>query len=248
MSCSLANCGSIARERDHVEREVPGGVPRVLPLVGHRDDVAVEQVRPVAVAARRARLGGGGGWPGSPSSQSFDDVVVELLASRAARRTPAATTLPLLGVERRRRAARRRTRRPRAMRCVEDRVELRGRTASSAPRRSAQRRSRSVDLAAAPGRRARSARRPSCRVRSGFTASRRPCDHVLVERVLHVAASRFGTPKSRCDVRLVLGEEQLGRRRRPAARRAEQEPARASACSARDRAVADLRAARGFGQ
>ena len=37
------------RERDRVERQVPGGVPGVLPLVGHGDDVAVEHVEPLGV-------------------------------------------------------------------------------------------------------------------------------------------------------------------------------------------------------
>ena len=37
------------RKRHAVEREVPRGVPRVLPLVGHRDDVRVVEMRPLAV-------------------------------------------------------------------------------------------------------------------------------------------------------------------------------------------------------
>ncbi len=41
-------------QRDAVKGEVPGGVPRVLPLVGHRDDVAVVEVRPLVVAAAAA--------------------------------------------------------------------------------------------------------------------------------------------------------------------------------------------------
>ena len=39
-------------ERDGVEREVPRGVPGVLPRVGHRDHVAVVEVAPAAVADR----------------------------------------------------------------------------------------------------------------------------------------------------------------------------------------------------
>ncbi len=39
-----------ARELDRVEREVPRGIPRVFPGVGHEDHVAVEDVRPVPVA------------------------------------------------------------------------------------------------------------------------------------------------------------------------------------------------------
>ncbi len=38
-------------ERNAVERQVPGGVPRVLPLVGHGHDVVVEHVEPRLVAA-----------------------------------------------------------------------------------------------------------------------------------------------------------------------------------------------------
>ena len=49
------------REREHVERQVPGRVPRVLPLVGHRDDVGVRHVVPVVVArggaSRREGIG-----------------------------------------------------------------------------------------------------------------------------------------------------------------------------------------------
>jgi len=37
-------------ERQHVKGQVPGGVPRVLPLVRHGDDVIVEHVKPLAVA------------------------------------------------------------------------------------------------------------------------------------------------------------------------------------------------------
>src|SRR5213075_1283066 len=43
------------REREHVEREVPRGVPRVLPFVGHRDDVGVQHVMPMVVARRPTR-------------------------------------------------------------------------------------------------------------------------------------------------------------------------------------------------
>ncbi len=45
---------------DAVEGQVPGGVPRVLPLVRHRDDVAVVEVRPLVVATGAA-LGRGRG-------------------------------------------------------------------------------------------------------------------------------------------------------------------------------------------
>ena len=62
-SCSLANCGSSLRERNHVESQVPGGVPGILPVVRHGDDVAIVEMLPVVVAAvlaarRRRRLRG----------------------------------------------------------------------------------------------------------------------------------------------------------------------------------------------
>ena len=34
-----------------MERQIPRGIPRILPLVGHGDDVGVVEVRPFAVAA-----------------------------------------------------------------------------------------------------------------------------------------------------------------------------------------------------
>ena len=40
-------------ERDGLEGEIPGGEPGIFPLVGHRDDVLVQHVRPVAVSHRR---------------------------------------------------------------------------------------------------------------------------------------------------------------------------------------------------
>src|SRR5690349_13825388 len=39
------------RERNHVERQVPGGVPRVLPTVRHGDHVAVVEMGPVRIPA-----------------------------------------------------------------------------------------------------------------------------------------------------------------------------------------------------
>ena len=36
-------------QRHRVKRQVPGRVPRVLPLVGHRDEIAVEHVEPLGV-------------------------------------------------------------------------------------------------------------------------------------------------------------------------------------------------------
>ena len=51
------------RIRDHVKGQIPSGVPRVLPLVRHRHDVAIVEVREVRIAAiltvaRRLRLRG----------------------------------------------------------------------------------------------------------------------------------------------------------------------------------------------
>jgi hypothetical protein len=64
----------------HVEREVPCGVPGVLPLIGHGDHVAVEERGPVEVADRLARVGGRRlvRVAGEPV---FDDEMVKLLAA-----------------------------------------------------------------------------------------------------------------------------------------------------------------------
>ena len=63
---------------DHVKGEIPRGEPRVLPLVGHRQDVAGVEVLPAVVAAMAAfprRLG-----HVAVSLQPVrDDVVIELL-------------------------------------------------------------------------------------------------------------------------------------------------------------------------
>ena len=57
------------RERDRVEGEVPRGVPRVLPLVRHREDVRVVEVLPAGVAPVARARAGARGWSGSPFSQ-----------------------------------------------------------------------------------------------------------------------------------------------------------------------------------
>ena len=44
-----------ARQRDRVKGEIPGRVPRVLPLVRHRDDVVIEHVEPAVVPDRDRR-------------------------------------------------------------------------------------------------------------------------------------------------------------------------------------------------
>ena len=66
-------------ERDRVEGEVPGREPRVLPRVGHRDDVARLDVPPGAVATGQPlrRRGRAGRVAGQPAGHV---VVVELLA------------------------------------------------------------------------------------------------------------------------------------------------------------------------
>ncbi len=51
----LRELGIDGGHRQHVEREVPCRVPRVLPLVGHRDDVRVVEVGPLVVATGVAR-------------------------------------------------------------------------------------------------------------------------------------------------------------------------------------------------
>ncbi len=46
----LGEIGVHKREGDRVEREVPRGVPRILPLVRHREDVGVVEMRPIVIA------------------------------------------------------------------------------------------------------------------------------------------------------------------------------------------------------
>ena len=48
---ALGKIGIDQRQRDAVEGEIPGGIPGVLPLIGHGDDIEVMQMFPVAVAA-----------------------------------------------------------------------------------------------------------------------------------------------------------------------------------------------------
>ena len=64
----LGELGVDVGERDAVEREIPGRVPRVLPLVRHRDDIAIVEVGPLVVAAgqplaRGRRVGRVAGQP-----------------------------------------------------------------------------------------------------------------------------------------------------------------------------------------
>ena len=56
------------RQRDRVEGEVPGRVPRIFPLVRHRDHVAVDHVVPVAVPhGPRSPVGPAGAVLGQPA-------------------------------------------------------------------------------------------------------------------------------------------------------------------------------------
>ena len=97
-SCSLANSRIDARQREHVKRQVPRRVPRILPLVRHRDDVAIEQVRPVVVAAGLRALPAAAAAPGrrraSPSRRSD-----RTACSRAARRRPGGRSALLVGCD-----------------------------------------------------------------------------------------------------------------------------------------------------
>ena len=204
LSCSLAKSGSTERDREHVEGQIPGGEPGILPFVGHREDVGVVEVRPVAVAAlralRRAAAAESGRPPASRRRRSG-----RTASTREARRRPAARRAGF-GVCRVPGACSRRTRRPR----------------SGAPRESLERCRK-----ASPGSRSRcreaagarpaplpaeveddSAPRPWFPLAFRIHRVGLPCDHVLVERVLHVRRAFCG-PKSRCALRLVLGEEQL---------------------------------------
>jgi hypothetical protein len=49
----LAEIGINHSQGEHVKGQIPGGIPRVLPLVRHGDDVAVVHVVPVIIARRR---------------------------------------------------------------------------------------------------------------------------------------------------------------------------------------------------
>ena len=144
----LGELGVDHRQRDAVERQVPGGVPRVLPLVGHRDDVVVVEVRPLVVAAdlarrRRRRLGRIAVEP------ALDVVVIELLAPQQAGEGLAHDAARVVG-ERLRRDGARRTRRPRAPAA-----------ANSASNGLAERIARSARRRSGAGRRWRSRRRRS---------------------------------------------------------------------------------------
>ena len=74
------------RQRDRVERQIPGREPGVLPFVRHRDDVGERQLTPVPVARATALAGIGRRRFGGVALDPFVDVVpVELLAPEQAR-------------------------------------------------------------------------------------------------------------------------------------------------------------------
>ena len=84
-------------QRDAMEGQIPRGVPRVLPLVGHRDDVEVGQMIPVLVASPAAA----GRWrvcAGIALEPLLDVVVVELFRPQhPGERLP--LHVPLVGAE-----------------------------------------------------------------------------------------------------------------------------------------------------
>ena len=91
-SCCLGELGIDQRERDAVEREIPAGVPRVLPLVGHRDHVGVVQLNPGVVAAVDAL----GGWRRAAPDRlraSRERCSGRTASTTAGRRTPGASPL-----------------------------------------------------------------------------------------------------------------------------------------------------------
>ncbi len=73
----LGKVGIQAGHRHHVKGQVPGGVPGILPLVGHRDHVAIEQVPPIAVASFLSRRTGRHAV-GIAVEPGVDGVVIEL--------------------------------------------------------------------------------------------------------------------------------------------------------------------------
>ena len=64
-------------ERDAVKSEVPCGIPGILPLVGHGDDVGVVEMQPVVIASSGA-LRGRRRMAGITIEPLPDNVVIEL--------------------------------------------------------------------------------------------------------------------------------------------------------------------------
>ena len=88
-SWRLAKPGSISANGMHVEGQVPGRVPGILPLVRHRDHVGVVEVLPLPVAAHA------GDWPAAAAAQGRPSATAAHRSSRtawtrSARRRPGA--------------------------------------------------------------------------------------------------------------------------------------------------------------
>ncbi len=187
----LGEVGVDEGERDAVEGEVPRRVPGVLPLVGHRDHVGVEEVRPLGVPALRRARREARARPGPPSA-SGRRRTRSTASSGGARRRPGAG-----------RSARRR-RAPRAGAPRRTRPPRRG--GARRPRRSRRRRRRPPGAGSSGEASARSTRpgpprrrtrpRPSTRRDAGFTASRRPCTTSSWKASFTYGLS-FATPQSR---------------------------------------------------
>jgi hypothetical protein len=83
-------------ERDAVERQVPSGIPRILPFVWHGNYVSVVQVSPLMVAPFPSLLGWA--WVIRVASQPIrDDVMIELLGPEHPRKTLAHYVLGVCG-------------------------------------------------------------------------------------------------------------------------------------------------------
>ena len=193
---------------DHVKGRVPGGVPGILPLVGHGDHVAIEQVAPVRVAPLPAACGRRR-LAGIAFEPVLDHVVVELLRpEQAGVRLPADAAVVV------RRAGR--------DAAPIELVGLAGPVRKHAVEVRAEGLARGLFLGEEP-------QVDGCRilrgdvqhvVRRGFRAGRRgidrvrpPADDVLVKRVLDVRAFVGGLEEPLV-VRLVVGEQQRAARGR----------------------------------
>ena len=122
MSCSFANSGSSSASGMRVKGEIPGGVPRVFPLVRHRDDVGVVEMRPFAIAT--GLTAGGRRRVVRIAVQPFGNVVVEVLLApdHSGERLPLDGACISAGHSRA--GCRRRTHRRREMRAAKDLVEV----------------------------------------------------------------------------------------------------------------------------
>ena len=227
----LGEVGVDERERDHVEREVPRRVPRVLPGVRHRDHVVVVEVEPLVVPpspplGRRRRL------RGVTLEPAFDVVVGELLRPEEPRERLPHDALRVVGV------VRRDHRRVELVRLGpalgENGLELRS---ERIPR---DRRVREPEARARA--RAGAEREPVVRRRlrtdpPRVDRIRSPLDDVAADAVLDVRARVRASPEA-LGVRVVLGEEELGRAG------AVEPPGAERRVIALDRHVADSRAPR----